>query len=210
MNNAEFQIWWDHATVVIPSLADWAAKIRKHPEKNFDKIIGFWSITLNRVDLTAAKDAIEKLAQNDMPKYNRDFDSIPFRVKSMLSETLTMSPSSRFIGGSETVKCLECKDEGFLSVWHHVSVVAMRKGEFDPKRHQRTSAVRCTCEAGHLKSKNITMSNPSQHCVAEDTRDEGVEALRSFCNPHSRAKTLAGFDKGLAGFNEATPGNEDF
>ena len=81
MTNQEFQLWWDYAVVVIPSLADWAAKIRKHPDKNFDKIIGFWNDRLSRVDLSAAKDAIEKLAQDNMPKYNRDFDAIPFLIE---------------------------------------------------------------------------------------------------------------------------------
>ena len=203
MNNAKFQLWWDHACVVIPSLADWAAKIRKHPDKNFDKIIGFWGDRLSRINLTAAKDAIEKLAQDDMPKYNRDFDSIPFRIKSMLAEPATMSPGRQFTDGEETVKCLICNDEGFVTIWHQETIDAMRKGEFD-KVCPYTCAVRCTCDAGHSKSKKITMFDSSQHCVAVDMYGEGLEALREFCNPVNRAKEMAGYDPSLAGFNEET------
>lgn len=201
MTNQEFQLWWDHAVVVIPSLADWAAKIRKHPDKNFDKIIEFWTDRFSRVGLSAAKDAIESLAQSEMPKYNRDFDSIPFRIKSMLAEPATMSPGRQFTDGQETVKCLTCNDEGFITIWHDIAVVAMRKGEFEKVRPY-TCAVRCTCDAGHAKSKNITMFDSSQHCVAVNVYGEGLEVLRESCNPHNRAKEMAGYDPSLAGFNE--------
>lgn len=205
MNNAEFQIWLNHANVVIPSLVDWAAKIKKHPDKNFDKIIGFWRDRLSRVELSAARDAIERLPpRSQYEKADQYYEQIPRKIVDMLAEPATMSPGRQFVDGQQTVKCTTCNDEGFRTIWHQKSITAMRDNpEAEPTT---TCAVRCTCDAGHRKSKNITMFDPSQHCVAVDVYDDGRKALREFLNPHDRAKNLAGYDKQLAGFNE--PQNE--
>lgn len=209
MTNQEFQLWWDHAVVVIPSLADWAAKIKKHPDKNFGKTIGFWANQLSRINLTAAKDAIEKLAQDDMPKYNRDYEGIPFTIQRLCSEPVTMSPGRRYVDGVETVKCRECNDEGLIDVWEARSIQAMREGTFgEPsKGHQSkfgySCVVRCACDADGRWGKNIQVFDSSQHCRCENVQDEdSVEALQEFCNPVSRAKQMAGYDPALAGFND--------
>lgn len=200
MNNQEFQLWWDHAVVVIPTLADWLGKIKKHPDKDWKKVLRFWSDRMSRVSLVEAKDAIEKIAQDSPPKFNRDYEAIPFAIAHITSTPSTMSPGTRhYVDGVETVKCLTCKDEGFITIWDGVCVTAMRNGDFENK-YPYTAAVRCTCEAGHRKTKDITMFDPSLHCRAVDTRDEGVEALREFCNPHNRAKAMGNYNASLAEF----------
>lgn len=208
MNNQEFQLWWDHAVVVIPSLADWLGKIKKHPDKDWKKVLRFWQDRLSRVELSGAKDAIEKLAQDSPPKYNRDYEGIPFAISRMTSATHTMSPS-QFVDGQQTVKCRECQDEGLIDVWEARSVKVMREGTFGtPTKGHGCKfgygcVVRCTCEAGQRRPDRIQTFDSSQHCRCENVQDvDSIEALREFCNPHNRAKEMSGYDSSLAAYNQ--------
>jgi hypothetical protein len=163
-----------------------------------------WFNTLADLDIDPCLEATRLMAKGD-EALPASWDLHPQRIRAIAKRLATRTSSGeRFRfgprvsrDGEETFRCLMCRDDGMVLIFHDAAVVAMRKGTYGGPRTVYTAMVICDCEAGeyrkrqrmfqdgHIReyssSRDVRIESGMSYPTAED-----VERLRQFVESEKR------------------------
>lgn len=130
-------------------IGPWMARLDESPDEyapSRKDVLAAWLKALGFVTLADAKLATDDMhsGREDAPAY---FDHHPRCVAAIAAKRRRSrgSGTPKRINGQDTYRCLVCRDSGFVTCWHPVSLTALRADGDGP---WLTCAVRCTCAMG--------------------------------------------------------------
>lgn len=174
MTHSEFHTWLAYHRAKFTGLGRWFATVTADHKRNddapsLDDVMTSWYRTLKPSSLEHAKEATDKLGDHDTEP--KGWDRHPMAIAGICRKLRGEGRGSsgekkrRYVDGEEVYECLQCKDYGYVGVWHPNAMRAARDGEPVHATIIRTMStfewsVRCTCKAGVCLPSDIPVFNP--------------------------------------------------
>ncbi len=187
MTPGEFKTWFRYHASRFTGVAKWLGAFPKTTtgeQPTQSDVLGAWRDALSRTELDDARRATD-LMHSGKEAEPRGFDRHPaaIRMIAMRLQAALPSPVSRpkRIDGKETFDCPQCRDDGRVSIWHHVSVAAAVESvrptpvpdgaQPHPKLGEpntvHSETVYCTCKLGDMMApKGAIRFDAGRHLVA--------------------------------------------
>ena len=134
MNDAEFERWFGFHASRFTSIGAWLANLAKGVKHrgavSVDDVLAAWRDTLSDVALEDAMRATRSLAAGDEEFPEKGCDCHPTTVRRLARrsslERVERRNAGRFHDGEPTYLCAECRDSGWVTVWHPSLVAFVR------------------------------------------------------------------------------------
>ena len=210
MTDAEFKRWWKHHTARFTGIRTWLGKFPETSggETTRSDVTAAWRDVLRRVDYDDAIEATDRMyAGDETPP--RGYDSHPAAVRAIAMKLHREVPNPvqrpKYVGGKETFRCVQCRDDGMVGIYHPETVEAARRPEtFDPASIC-SAVVRCTCSIGSAKPDRLgSFFDAKRHCRAPEpcrmNDPEEIERLLAFAKGLGAVENLENYEPAFEEF----------
>ena len=151
MDQDEFREWLRHHQSCFVGIGRWLSGFPEAGgEVNRPDVLRRWFYVLKDVELDDATAASDAMLSGDLPE-PRSFDRhvTAIRGKALRRQNERQRQfRPRPVDGQQTVKCKFCMDDGWVAVWHPLSVAAATDGTLGQLGTLSTMVVVCRCPAG--------------------------------------------------------------
>lgn len=158
MTREDFRAWYAKHRAAFPGVDSWLNKFARQPVEggalSQREILDQWFDCLKHESLddciaaTYALNSGERDAPRAFDDHARTVRRIAFEIRNARSSEKRL----QVYGGEPSYRCLQCRDEGLVMVWHPDAMkLAAESGELPRKRYE--AAVRCDCEAGSSRNR---------------------------------------------------------
>ena len=164
MNGTDFVCWQAFHAARFPLWASWLRNLPKDAGDGLvtqSDVLAAMADTLGDVSLADAKEASRLLSCGEEPEIDK-YDDHPRRVRAV-ARRLSSERIKRMVSTppknlkEPTYRCLDCMDEGRVSVWHPQTVQDAKHNAEALVNGQLTTftcVVACNCEAGRRFADN--------------------------------------------------------
>lgn len=196
MTKDEFRVWFSAHCLAFTGLGEWFRGLPRDSsgmsQATQSGLLGAWYRVLQDVALSDATEATALLFRESEQIY---FDRHPSTIRRLASQVAADRQRVEGIrrwpntSQGETYRCLDCQDDGLLTIWDKRAYAAVRSGTFELKTCRTlvcTAACRCARGDRHEGSHgNLRRFNPAVHVIFNLTDLPGSEqALRSQVELH--------------------------
>ena len=184
MNEREFSTWWTDYATKFPSTSRW---INDLGSKLGKAQLDLWREILAETPLRAALKVNQAMAHGDLEvvgHWDADRERTAVVIKRQVRARLVAGErreaSQKLLRREDANQCVDCRDTGYVDVWHHVCISAVRNGE---PYHGRTMVVPCDCPLGLAKC--WTSDEPPPRGWRGPIGESSVFHPDRFCKPEN-------------------------
>jgi len=149
MTEPEFQGWLKHHRARFTGLSKWIAAMPEYSESEptRQEVLRGWYYALKDCDVQTAKDASDAIHRGEEAE-PRGYDRHPAAIRAIANRKRDAESHQCYSDNQQTFRCHQCQDDGWVTVWHPISMKAAQTSKLGDPGTITTIAVACTCPAG--------------------------------------------------------------